>query len=130
SLLKKRIMVLGAGKRAQNILEKLNSSADSRGFVLVGFIPTANETPLVKGHNLIGKQGRLYEIALEYDIDEIVVAVDERRNNFPLHELLDCKMSGIDIVDVINFFERETGKIEIDLLHPSWLVFSDGFALG
>jgi len=69
--------------------------------------------------------------ASDNKISEIVVVPDERRRGegggLPLKDLLDCKLSGINIIDAINFCERETGKIELDLLHPGWMLFSDGF---
>jgi lipopolysaccharide/colanic/teichoic acid biosynthesis glycosyltransferase len=60
-------------------------------------------------------------------VDEIVVAVDDRRTSFPIDDLLDCRMKGIDVRDVPTFLERETGKISLELITPSWLIFSDGF---
>ena len=57
----------------------------------------------------------------ELDIDELVLAVDERRSSvFPTKELIECKMSGISILDLIAFFERRAGKIRLDMLNPSW----------
>ena len=66
-------------------------------------------------------------------VNEIVIAMDERRRNqdsgggIPLDDLLECRMSGIEICDVQAFIEREVCKVDVDLLHPSWMVFSDGF---
>jgi sugar transferase (PEP-CTERM system associated) len=61
------------------------------------------------------------------DIDEIVVAMDDRRRNFPIAELLQCRLKGVDITDVVTFLERETGKVHLDVLNPSWLIFGEGF---
>ena len=64
------------------------------------------------------------------------MALDERRRNrensagLPLEELLECRLSGIDVCDVQAFIEREAGKLDIELLQPSWMVFSDGFIRG
>ena len=66
--------------------------------------------------------------AEEKDIDEIVLSVDDRRQGgLPAKDLLECKMSGIDILDMVSFFERRTGKIRLDILYPSWLYLSEGF---
>ena len=46
---------------------------------------------------------------------------------FPIRDILDCKMAGIQIVDIVGFFERQTGRINVDALNPSTLVFADGF---
>ena len=69
----------------------------------------------------------LVQYVEEKGIDEIVLAVDERRAGLPARELLECKMSGVDILDLVSFFERRAGKIRLDLLYPSWLYLSDGF---
>jgi len=63
----------------------------------------------------------------ENRIDEIVLAADDRRKGLPVQDILDCKMSGVEVVDLLTFFERETSKIRLDILHPSWLYLSDGF---
>ena len=67
----------------------------------------------------------------EHQISEVVVAPDERRRShgggFPLEALLDCKLDGVVVNDVLSFCERELSKVEVDLLHPGWMLFSDGF---
>ena len=123
---KKRIIVLGAGERASTITQ-LRRKADQVGFNIIGFLHIRGEADLVDKKRIINIDSPLHDFAKEHDIDEIVLAVDDRRKGFPMHELLDCKMRGVDVVDVQTFFERETGKIRVDLLQPSWLVFSDGF---
>ena len=63
-------------------------------------------------------------------MDEIVVAADERREGLPLAELLECKLHGLDVVELLSFFEREQGKLPLDILRPDWLIYSDGFERG
>jgi sugar transferase (PEP-CTERM system associated) len=63
-------------------------------------------------------------------VKEIVVALDDRRGSLPSDELLACRMHGIRVVDSVSFLERETGKVDIDTVHPSWLIFSNGFERG
>jgi len=53
--------------------------------------------------------------------------MDDRRRGFPVVELLDCRMAGIDIVELPSFLERETGKVRLDVLNPSWIVLGEGF---
>jgi len=72
----------------------------------------------------------LARIVRRHGIDEIVVAVDERRGALPIHELLDCRLGGVQVLDLASFFERETGRIKLESLSPSWLVFEDGFRQG
>lgn len=127
--LKRRVLVLGAGKRALPIAE-LRRKSDLHGIVILGYVHIAGE------HNVVGEQKvmhpdtSLVEFAREHAVDEIVVAVEDRRKNFPVHELLDCKMSGIEVLDVLSFFERQMGKLRLDLLQPSWMIFGGGFRSG
>jgi sugar transferase (PEP-CTERM system associated) len=79
---------------------------------------------------IVRLNGSLVEYTKQNMIDEIVVAVDDRRRRLPLEEILDCKMSGVHICDLATFFERETGKIKLDIINMSWLIFSDGFLVG
>ena len=70
---------------------------------------------------------RSVTLASELEIDEIVVAMDDRRQQFPLKELLDCRLAGIEVVELASFLERETGKVYLDILIPSWMIFGSGF---
>ena len=70
-------------------------------------------------------------MANKYNVNEIVVAVQNRRNgSFPIQELLECKLNGIKVSDAATFFEREACQIRVDSLQPSWLVFGGGFDQG
>ena len=66
-------------------------------------------------------------IAKELGVDEIVVAMDDRRREFPVRELLDCRLNGVEVIDIVNFLERETGRVHLDVLNPSWIIFAEGF---
>lgn len=125
--MKRRILVLGAGKGADQISQQMRRKVDRRGFVIVGYVHVAGEHDTVEPHQIARLDVPLLEYAGQHRVDEIVVAVEDRRKGFPVHELLDCKMNGIEVVDMLTFFERQGGKIRLDLLHPSWLIFSDGF---
>ena len=123
---KKRILVIGAGKRA-NTLTELRRKSDKFGFTILGFTHFRGEEDFVNPEKVLNLNVPLVEFVDKNDVDEIVLAIDDRRKGIPMHELLECKMRGVDIIDVITFFERETGKIRLDQLHPSWLLFSAGF---
>jgi sugar transferase (PEP-CTERM system associated) len=120
------VVVYGAGKRAGTLLE-LRRRSDQRGFNLLAFMPVPGETHLVTDPRVDCNATGVEELVRKYDADEVVVAMDDRRRNFPIRELLDCKLSGIHVVDALTFLERESGKVKIDLLDPSWLIFSEGF---
>lgn len=126
--LQRRILILGAGKRASYI-DKLRRKADMRGVDLVGFVPLdAAEKSQVSKNRIVSPGGCLRDYVITHDIDEIVIALDDRRLKLPIKELLDCRMSGIAVVDMLDFFERERGLIQLDLLQPGWLIFAKGFS--
>ena len=127
-LLKRRILVLGAGDNAALIPQHLRRRVDQQGFRIVGYVHVRGEHDVVDEDMVLRPDVTLLALAKELQADEIVVAVGERRRkSFPVHDLLDCKLSGIDVIDLQGFFERETGKIKLDILNPSWMIFSDGF---
>ena len=130
-IFKLRIVMLGAGRRAVHSLSRLRRRNDRRGFVVVGCMKAVGDDEASDcGERLLQVNGSMREFCAAYDIDEIVVAMDDRRAGFPSQDLLDCRLSGIRVVDLQTFLERETGKLKLDVLHPSWLIFGDGFHRG
>jgi sugar transferase (PEP-CTERM system associated) len=125
-LFKRNILVLGAGKKAKSITQ-LRRRTDQIGFCINGFVHLRGERDEIEKDKIIRLKRSLSEYIQHNDIDEVVLAIDDRRNGSIMDDLLDCKMSGISIIDIQTFFERETGKVLIEYLYPSWLVFSDGF---
>jgi len=125
-ILKRRVLVYGSGNNAARILE-LRRRADQRGFKVVGFAPSRNGERMVPPERLIAVEAPLSTVAQEHEIDEIVVAMDDRRQQFPLKELLDCRVNGIEVIELATFLERETGKVYLDILIPSWMIFGSGF---
>jgi sugar transferase (PEP-CTERM system associated) len=125
-IFKRRVLVFGAGSNAAR-LAQLRRRTDQRGFKLMGFVPAEDEETAVPEERLVRLDRRLFEYAREQGIEEIVVAMDDRRRNFPLKELLDCRLAGILISEQVTFLERETGKVYLELLNPSWMIFAAGF---
>lgn len=124
---KRRVLVLGTGDRAKQI-ENLRGGPDEAGVTLVGFVDLGSDARLVAGgrvHDLEG--GSLRELAERLDVDEIVVAIDDRRKGLPVDDILECKMYGFHIMEAADFYERQLGKIRLDTLHPSNVIFADGF---
>jgi sugar transferase (PEP-CTERM system associated) len=127
---KRRVLVLGAGVNAKRI-EDLTRRDRSLGFCVVGFVPLPRSQRLVSDRNMLSRDGSLLELAIDNSVDEIVVAADDRRGKLPIGELLDCKMSGFAVLDMLTFFEKELAVVKIDFLHPSWVFYSqDGFRMG
>ncbi len=121
-----RTLIYGAGRRAASIGE-LRRRADRRGFRIVGRIIAPGDKVVDETHVFPTNNESIAAIAARKNVDEIVVAMDDRRGNLPVRELLDARLRGIDIIDLLEFLERETGKIRVDLVNPGWLIFSPGF---
>jgi sugar transferase (PEP-CTERM system associated) len=125
--LKRRVLILGAGSRAAQIHNQMRRRSDRRGFCVVGYIPHARETVAVPDAQLVRTNLPLHAFVLREQIDEIVVGVDDRRGHLPMDDLLECRQMGVAITDLTSFFERESGRLQLAILDPSWLVFSGGF---
>jgi sugar transferase (PEP-CTERM system associated) len=124
---KRRVLVLGTGHSAASITQSMRRKADRRGFTIVAFKKADGEESQVDPDRIVSPDCSLNEYARQMNIDEIVVALDDKRAGLPMQDLVECRMSGIVVVDIANFFEREAGKILVDYINPSWLIFSDGF---
>lgn len=125
-LFKRRVLVYGAGRRAQSLLD-LRRRSDQRGFKIVGFMSTEGDTVAASKDRLVSRPTDLFRWALDHNLDEIVIAMDDRRQGFPVHELLECRLAGIEILELPSFLERETGKVRLDVMSPSWIIFGEGF---
>jgi sugar transferase (PEP-CTERM system associated) len=126
---KRRVLIYGTGQRA-NPIAGLRRRSDQRGFVLVGFVQPPGTKVAVPADRQIFAGEVLLKLCEHHEIDEIVVAMDDRRQSFPVRELLDCRLAGIDVTDLSTFLERETGRVRLDVLNPSWLIFGEGFKRG
>ncbi len=126
NIFKQRVLVYGCGRQAMSI-SQLRRRSDQRGFRIIGYLAPGGDCVTVPRERLVTTQGSLLDFSREHDIDEIVVAMDDRRRAFPVQELLDCRLAGIDVIDLVSFLERETGKVRLDVLNPSWMIFSSGF---
>jgi sugar transferase (PEP-CTERM system associated) len=128
SAFRRRVLVLGAGRRAQRLRE-LGERRES-GFAIVGYIGMSEAAPMILEaiprvaiHNLTRYVENL-------GVSEVVLALEERRNALPLKDLLRIKTAGVHVNEFSSFVERETGRVDLDTVNPSWLIFSDGFSSG
>ncbi|RZA12417.1 MAG: sugar transferase, partial [Proteobacteria bacterium] len=125
--LKQRILVLGAGKNADLINSRMRRRSDRGSFLLLGFVPVAGQPVLVNPELQVNSDKKLSDLADDLQVDEIVIALDERRGGLPMEEMLACVQRGILVTDLSTFFEREAGMVQLNVVDPSWLVFSNGF---
>jgi sugar transferase (PEP-CTERM system associated) len=126
-LFKRRVVMLGAGERAAEVVRKMRRKTDQRGFKILGYVPIGDDPVAVPATCLLHPAKCLYQWTQRMGVDEIVVGPDDRRGTLPVDALLECKQRGVAVTELAEFFEREAGKIKMDLTNPSWLVFSDGF---
>jgi sugar transferase (PEP-CTERM system associated) len=125
--LRRRVLVLGVSRAAPMIV-RLQTSG-SQPFSVLGFLsdePDAYEA-LPPGYDLLGKVRDFLSLVDELQPDLVLVALREMRGAFPAAELLQCRLLGIQVEDWATFHEKQTGKVLVTDVRPSWLIFSDGF---
>ena len=121
-----RILIVGSGPFAVEIARETLGRPDA-GFRVVGFV---DNDPALVGKSLInpkviGLTSELGSLVRSEHIDRIVVAIGDRRGQFPTQELLRLSLSGdVSIEESASFYERLTGRVLLDLIRPSWLIFS------
>jgi len=133
---RRRIIVLGAGDRANRIrqLEKRRGAS----FFVVGYISMRDTMKAGEqgGEHVIEEAiprkaiHNLADYVVRLGASEVILALQERRNAVPMEDLLRIKTTGVHVNDLSTFLERETGRVDLDSVNPSWLIFSDGFSSG
>src|SRR3954469_5048864 len=126
--LQERILFVGTGETARKVARQI---LDQRDFAyrVVGFIDddASRVGERIVNPAIVGTPSDIDRLIAEHQIDRIVVGLSDRRGKLPIDELLRAKMAGIRVEDATTTYERVTGKLLIDDLRPSWLIFSDGF---
>ena len=128
-LFSERAIIIGDGELARDIFQEIKNRRD-----------ISYDIRCVVGHEKVNGTPEQFEnIPVRYGFDTlvglveaeeaatIIVAMDQRRGIMPYNELLKCKVRGISILDGESFYERVTGKLLVEKIKPSWLIFSDGF---
>lgn len=130
AMMRQRVLIFGSGDRARLVGRTLKNSDPNVD--LVGYYASPNETTSdISGWGLLSPKKSLTDIVIEEQVDEIVVALSERRGgSMPLRELLDCKLHGVRVVDIATHFEKTMGQIRRDSVSAGWLIFGDGFEQG
>jgi sugar transferase (PEP-CTERM system associated) len=124
--IKKRVLVYGHSSRMA-AFRRMRRRSDRAGYHLVGLVHHPGDTVVPLGERVFEAPDGLKALCQKLDIDELVVALEDRRNALPVKELLQCRLAGIAVIEFISFMERETGRIQLDLLSPGWMIFGDGF---
>jgi len=129
--LRYRTLILGADTNASELFDLVSKNPGLSNFTIVGFVPLDKENRYVPVDMIIPKTGSLISLANQHDINEIIVTTRERRGGtYPIQELLECRINGIKVIDLVGFYEREESYLRMDSLYPSWLVFGNGFNQG
>jgi sugar transferase (PEP-CTERM system associated) len=127
---KPRVLVLGTGSRVTRLAEYAQRNPNHQ---VVGYVPTQPGRHYVPSPLILPRTpgDSLLSVAERHAVDKIVVGVRDRRSGgFPVQELLECRMKGIEVVELPTFFEREYRQVMLESLNPSWMVLGDGFRQG
>jgi sugar transferase (PEP-CTERM system associated) len=125
---KRRVVVLGAGARAARL--KALAATPGAGFVVVGYISMSEPARVIPEAIARDAIYNLADHVVLLNASEVVLALEERRNALPLKDLLRIKTTGVHVNEISTFLERETGRVDLQSVNPSWLIFSDGFSSG
>jgi sugar transferase (PEP-CTERM system associated) len=123
-VLRERTYVLGAGERARQLVQALRTRPEL-GMEVVGWSGALGNGSLTRealGETILG-------LRQNGGVSCVIVALSDRRGTMPVRELLDLRLSDVRIEEATGLLEKISGKIEVDELYPSWLIFSDGFRL-
>ena len=123
-----RLLILGTGEFAKELAQVLLAKRKP-GYKVIGFLdrdPKRIGEPLVNP-GIIGAYTDLFEIVERHSVTKIAICLDDRRGEMPVETLLDFKAIGIEVVEGHALYEQETGRMSIDLVKPSALIFSAGF---
>jgi len=125
--LEERVLIVGTGMLAQTVARQMRAHQDF-AYRLVGFVADDSAGPLyVRQHDVLGNAADIDRIVATRQVDRIIVSLTDRRGHLPFEALLRAKLAGVRIEDAVTTFERLTGKILVEDLKPSGLIFSDGF---
>lgn len=119
------VVIVGAGHRGAVIRELADS--DTAGFRVVKHISLGKGEEVVKDAVRLDSIPSLADFCFQHDVEEIVLALDERRGALPARELLEARLSGVTVSDKTNFIERMSGRVDLATVSHSWFIFSDGF---
>ncbi len=127
---RRRVLVIGNGPDAEQAIRFLHEGERSRTTQYAGMYPVVAEREVGAPARRINHD-QLLRTVRDLNVSEVVIAVRERRGGvLPLRQLLDCKLKGVQVMDLASFYEREMGLLKLDSMRASWLIFGQGFEHG
>ncbi|MHC4939246.1 MAG: TIGR03013 family XrtA/PEP-CTERM system glycosyltransferase [Planctomycetota bacterium] len=128
---RRRVLMLGLGRRAQRTAREMLDER-SRECDVVGFLAEKEEERgwRIGSRPVLGLMADLESVVTDQRVDRVVVALSDRRKGMPLDALLRVRLSGVEVVEEPRVHEEIAGKLPVEDLRPSWLIFSDGFSRG
>ena len=127
---RERLLIVGTNDAAIRLARELYDRRAELGVVIVGFVdPDPSKVgQTLMNHGIIGGVDDIPELVRSLDVDRVVVSLTDARGKLSMEKLLEMRMAGVEFAQLPSVYEEYTGKIAIDNLRPSWLIFSDGFA--
>jgi sugar transferase (PEP-CTERM system associated) len=126
---RERLLLVGTNAAAVDLAREMFSRRDALGVEIVGFIdpdPARVGAPVLNP-GVIGTLEDIPSIVRARRIDRVVVSLSDARGKLPMDKLLELRMDGVNFDHLASVYEEYTGKIAVENLRPSWLVFSEGF---
>jgi len=122
------ILLVGTGTLASDIARLIEGVQDSV-YRVKGFV--GEREPDYNPHDALIRPAveDFEDLIAGHDLERIIVALDDPRGATPVKALLNCKMRGITIEQSTTFYERVAGKVLVERIAPSWIIYSDGFSL-
>src|SRR5262245_8099773 len=125
--LEERVLIVGTGQTAHILAQQIGRQQQDFAYRLVGFVDDHDGVDVVRRSEVLGDADDITRLIRQYHVNRVIVGLSDRRGRLPIEQLLRAKLSGVRVEDATTTYERLTGKILIDDLKPSWLIFSDGF---
>ena len=128
-LFAEKAIILGSGELARDMLHEIESRKDLSYDIVCAIANEKNQDMKDQFRDMSVHYGfdNICNLAEAENVKSVIVALDEKRGILPYEELLKCKVKGMDIIDGESFYERITGKLLVEKINPSWLIFADGF---
>lgn len=127
SIFANRILIVGAGKLAQNIADIV--PADTNMHSYVRFVACTAKDPVVDPKLIVGDIKQVDELVRDYRPQKLILALTERRGNLPLKELMHSKLRGVEVLDATTYYEQVKGCLLVENMQPSVFIFTHRFRM-